>query len=327
MITAPIFGPPTSIENHSELRPALLFNDGEIVFRKNKGKSCIEQSFKGRLGYLQQYNIIVDESVSIPIEVQQSDLYVGYLLQSRTKILLYDSEDQHILSLHQGRALYVYLPKGQYKLTLSAGKYQLFGFYFDVGMFDDGGDHEFAFLKPLLEAHRNSSTMPIMSSDFSLDHKTEAYICALCLGIKTGDLSRQVYMFAAIKDLIKLSKTKIEQEYEPQNYRKTIFEAAKIILESNVEVAGARYKLSLVADRLAVSLNYLQIIFKSESGETLSQLKARIIVKKAKRLMRNGKMPKETSDRCGFENLPAFYRFFKRETQMTPKDYMLSQID
>nr|WP_246229239.1 helix-turn-helix transcriptional regulator [Sphingobacterium shayense] len=130
-----------------------------------------------------------------------------------------------------------------------------------------------------------------------------------------------------MKELIKLSNTKIENQYEPKNYKITIAEAAKIILESNVETTGVRYKLGAVADRLAISLNYLQIIFKSETGEPLSQLKTRIIVEKAKRLMREGKMPKETSDLCGFENLPAFYRFFKRETQMTPKDYIQSQTN
>lgn len=325
MKTAHIFGPSLSKKDVGALTSPLLFNDGEVVFRKNKGKSCIEQSFKGRLGYLQQYNIVVDESVCIPIEIKQSDLYVAYSIHSRAKILLSDSENRHVLSLHQGRALYAYLPKGNYNLTLSPGKYQLFGFYFDVGMFDDGGDREFSFLKPLLEAHRNSSSAPLMSTDFSLDAKTEAYIHALCLRIKTGDLSSQIYMFTTMKDLIKLSKTKIEEKYEPKNYKKTIVEAAKIILESNVEAEGVRYKLTAVADRLAISLNYLQIIFKVESGETLSQFKGRIIVEKAKKLMRDGKMPKETSELCGFENLPAFYRFFKRETQMTPKDYILDQ--
>ena len=84
------------------------------------------------------------------------------------------------------------------------------------------------------------------------------------------------------------------------------------------ESDGTVRSVKAVADQLCVSPNHLSAVVKQQSGQTVMQLLNAHTVLHAKILLRHSTLPlADIADRLGFENPPAFSRFFKRETGVT----------
>ena len=84
------------------------------------------------------------------------------------------------------------------------------------------------------------------------------------------------------------------------------------------ESDGTVRSVKAIADRLCVSPNHLSAVVKQQSGQTVMQLLNAHTVLHAKILLRHSTLPlADIADRLGFENPPAFSRFFKRETGAT----------
>src|SRR5690606_11954499 len=139
--TTQLFGKPLPDEQAAGLFPSLPFREGKTVYKRKGSKSYIAQEFKGRLGYLQQFDLVLDEAVNLPIKVKQHDLYIVYLMEASNNIQFTDEQHLPIASLNKRRALYIYLPKGRNHLQLPRGSYHLFVCYFDVGIFDRSEEH------------------------------------------------------------------------------------------------------------------------------------------------------------------------------------------
>ena len=85
------------------------------------------------------------------------------------------------------------------------------------------------------------------------------------------------------------------------------------------ESDGTVRSVKAVADQLCVSPNHLSVVVKQQSGQTVMRLLNAHTVLHAKILLRHSTLPlADIADRLGFENPPAFSRFFKRETGATP---------
>ncbi|WP_196940676.1 helix-turn-helix domain-containing protein [Sphingobacterium pedocola] len=320
--TESIFGPALRQSEIGKLAPSLKIQDGEIIYRRTGSCSSIEQDFKGYLGYLQHFDWVIDRDIIIPVQVKQRDVYAIYAMRAKGHLNLTDNEGKHIMALGERRARYVYLPPGDYLLHLSAGRYQLFDFYFSIGIFDDGADETFDFLKPLLDAHRSAAAEPIVSVDFLVGAQTETYIEALCSRLIKGDLDSQIFIIVTMKELVKLSRKKIKQEYEPDDYKKSVADAAKIILDINTETYGIKCKFDTIAEKLNITLNYLQIIFKDETGLSLQQYVNELVTERAKKHLRDGLSIRITTEKCGFADISGFCKFFKREVGLTPRQFL-----
>ncbi|MBR3987457.1 MAG: AraC family transcriptional regulator [Bacteroidales bacterium] len=84
------------------------------------------------------------------------------------------------------------------------------------------------------------------------------------------------------------------------------------------ESDGTVRSVKAVANQLCVSPNHLSAVVKQQSGQTVMQLLNAHTVLHAKILLRHSTLPlADIADRLGFENPPAFSRFFKRETGVT----------
>lgn len=84
------------------------------------------------------------------------------------------------------------------------------------------------------------------------------------------------------------------------------------------ESDGTVRSVKAFADRLCVSPNHLSAVVKQQSGQTVMQLLNAHTVLHAKILLRHSTLSlADIADRLGFENPPAFSRFFKRETGVT----------
>ena len=318
--TTTVFGEPLRGDQIAGLIPSLPFSEGEIVCSRNDKKSCIAQDFKGRLGYLQQFDFVLDETASLPINVKQSDLYIIYLMQASDSIQIVNAQNASVTSLNKRRARYIYLPRGYYYLHVPPGTYQLFVCYFDVGIFDAGADHDFDFLQPLLEAHRQKSSTPLVSSDFMAGPVTVIYIRSLCKKLKKADVDSQIAIIFHLKEMIKLSKRKIDRELEAVTENEGMVKTAKTLIELGVEENGMRYDLSSLTDVLPLGEANLTLLFKKQFGVTPTQYKKRYLIEKAKVMLLSGETVISVADQLGFTHERSFYRLFKRITGKSPKN-------
>lgn len=320
--TTQTFGKPLPENQTTGLFPSLPFREGSTVYKRKGLKSCIAQEFKGRLGYLQQFDLVLDEAVDLPIKVKQPDLYIVYLVQASNNIQFTDDQHVPIESLNRRRALYIYLPSGRYYLHIPRGNYHLFICYFDVGIFDDGADTDFDFLHPLLEAHRQQSSNPMASRDFMVGPVTEIYIRSLCQKLEKANVDSQIAIIAHVKEMIKLSKRKINSELGVEPKHQDLLETAKTLIEMGVNETGINYTVSALTALLPFGKKNLQVSFKKHFGITPKQYKNHYLIEKAKTMLTLGETVISVADQLGFNHERSFYRLFKRSTGMSPKEYV-----
>lgn len=313
----------TALVSHQvgRLAPAMQIQDSEITYRRRQGRSCIEQEFKGFLGYIQYYEIEIDTDIVIPMEVRQRDIYGLYSLRVKGRMHLSDQHGKKITQFKDRRALYQYLPPGEYYLHLTAGKYRFLCVYFDIGIFDGGADESFDFIKELLDAHRTATNIPLKTIDFRIGPVTEYTIEHLFANLKAGDLDCQIFIIHTMKELVKLARTKIAEARDGSTHKARLANSAKLLIALYVDKDGIKCSLERVADKLATSVNNLQKIFKAETGKTPTQYIIELVITRAKQHLDLGKTSDDTATACGFGDLSNFYRFFKRETKITPKQY------
>ncbi|MFD2554206.1 helix-turn-helix transcriptional regulator [Sphingobacterium tabacisoli] len=315
------FGPALAPHQVGKLAPTMRINDSEITYRSRPGRSCIEQEFKGFLGYIQYYEILIDSDITIPLEIRQRDIYGLYSLRVKGRMHLCDQYGKRITAFKDRRALYQYLPPTEYYLHLTAGKYQFLCFYFDIGIFDGGADESFDFLKDLLDAQRTAAVVPRTTNDFWIGPVTEYTIELLFANLKRSDLDSQVFIIHTMKELVKLALKKINEDRDGTTHRARIANAAKILIAGYVEEYGIKCHLERIADKLAISVNYLHIVFKGETDTTPLQYINEMVLIRVKNMLDERQSIRNVSEKCGFAELSGFYRFFKRKTGMTPKEY------
>ncbi len=82
--------------------------------------------------------------------------------------------------------------------------------------------------------------------------------------------------------------------------------------------------LGHLSEHFFVSKHHMQRLFKERTQKTLHQyiVSKRIIL--AKNLLEDGHSPTETASLSGFKDYSGFYRVFKEETLLTPREYQAS---
>ena len=84
-------------------------------------------------------------------------------------------------------------------------------------------------------------------------------------------------------------------------------------------------RLSDICRSLGYSKSYLSKLFREQTGESIASYAIKNKIKKAKQLIREGNMNfSEISDKLSFDNPQYFSRVFKRETGVTPSEFMRS---
>lgn len=315
------FGPALAPHQVGKLAPKMRINDSEIIYRSRPGRSCIEQEFKGFLGYIQYYEISIDTDIIIPMEVRQRDIYGLYSLRVKGRMHLYSQQGKKITPFKDRRALYQYLPPSEYYLHLTAGKYQFLCFYFDIGIFDGGADESFDFLKDLLDAQRTAAIVPRTTNDFRIGPVTEYTIELLFANLKTSDLDSQVFIIHTMKELVKLALKKINEDRDGMTNTAIIANSAKLLIAGYVEDEGIKCSLECIADKLAISVNYLHIVFKAETRTTPLQYINTMVLMRAKKYLDQGNSIRDTTENLGFVDISHFHKFFKGKMGMTPKEY------
>ncbi|MBR6658935.1 MAG: AraC family transcriptional regulator [Paludibacteraceae bacterium] len=80
--------------------------------------------------------------------------------------------------------------------------------------------------------------------------------------------------------------------------------------------------MGFYAERLSLTPHYLSALIKQTSGETVMQWINKMVVFKAKELLKEGNLlVYEIADELNFPNPSFFSRFFKKQTGITPFQY------
>lgn len=91
------------------------------------------------------------------------------------------------------------------------------------------------------------------------------------------------------------------------------------------EFGEKEHNPAFYADRLFISVQYLSLILKEETGKTASQLIAQHIATRARNMLRMpGATIKQTAEKLNFADQSSFGKFFRKETGITPKKYIES---
>src|SRR5690606_37342672 len=169
----------------------------------------------GKHGNLFGYDLWLEQAVTIPVRVDVGDLYVVYVVEGNTDILIRHAAADLICTLAPGRARYLSVPPGDYHVELSRGQHQIFGFYFDGGIFRDGNERSFRFLHEIIAGHRNRSANLLHSVDFPVGPQALGFIEHICRNLKKGDLDNEAFVLTELTRLMQLSREKVFNEYAP----------------------------------------------------------------------------------------------------------------
>lgn len=100
--------------------------------------------------------------------------------------------------------------------------------------------------------------------------------------------------------------------------RSEILKKALAYIEENLYL---QVQLSDTAKEIGVSAAYLSTLFKKEMGQNFIEYVNQQKTEAAKKLLEEGKMVYEISDKLGYENSTYFSKLFKKFTNMSPDTY------
>jgi two-component system response regulator YesN len=80
--------------------------------------------------------------------------------------------------------------------------------------------------------------------------------------------------------------------------------------------------LSAIANEMYFSPNYINTLFKEETGDTIPEYKTKVRINKAKEYLKDPSLKLyEIVEKVGYKHTPYFNALFKKYTGMTPNEY------
>lgn len=89
---------------------------------------------------------------------------------------------------------------------------------------------------------------------------------------------------------------------------------------------GIRLSMKELAQRAGYQVDYLNRIFKQESGLTLGQYRGRLLANKAKNLLAQRNWVQDVAEELGFEDQNYFARWFRHQTGERPKHFLQAKL-
>lgn len=126
--------------------------------------------------------------------------------------------------------------------------------------------------------------------------------------------------------LILLSKIWSDKLNENKQRNPSGTTRTKVLLEKFLNLVAEHHNtekgVAFYAEELCITPKYLSKLIKNESGRSAPEWIDSFVMMDAKNLLRYSKKSiKEISYALNFSSLPAFYKFFKTKTGLTPKEY------
>ena len=151
--------------------------------------------------------------------------------------------------------------------------------------------------------------------------KSLKLLCDLFISDEFGDDLIYNLTFAKTMLLINKQFEKIEEDYVPNTDDVLISKIVKYIEENY----SRKILLTDIAEYLSLSISRVCHVFKEKTGISILQYinKKRLI--QSKILLRKGLPIYTICTECGFQVYTTFFRSFKKEYNMTPKNFINSQ--
>lgn len=123
----------------------------------------------------------------------------------------------------------------------------------------------------------------------------------------------------------------IRGHYENENFSPLLSAKMGSLVDAVVSFLNDRlarsqgFTLKEMSEKLGYSVSYLKSQFKSKTGNTINGYYTQLKLDKAKRLLSTENIPVgEISDALGFSSVHYFCRCFKKNTGMSPREYITS---
>ncbi|MEN5055882.1 AraC family transcriptional regulator [Sphingobacterium kitahiroshimense] len=313
------------LQKQITINPSIKMAHGSVSYYGNQGNEAILQEFDGLLGYVNMVDFKSSQNLNIPIHIETSDLHIFYLMEAQASIEI-ENLQQHIsYRIDPARARYFYLPPGSYQLQIPRGRCSIFNFYFRCSIFRNGNERPFQFLHPLITAHRQSSISSCCSIDFRIGPRTRARIQHLLTKLTKGDLDNEEHVFHELKELIKLSKEKIFEEYEKLSDAMIKAKQAHDLIVQYVDLHGQNFHIKTIYENMGISHDYLNEIFHRYYNQSPSQFKYMLMEAKIKKLLLTDSSIANIAYSCGYSEVSALTKFFKKRTDLTPTEYQATK--
>lgn len=318
------FGQPLANHNPDVGKPQLCIRHAEKQHYRKLSDWAITQEFDGKHGYLYGYDLQLEQAMTITVRVDMGDLHVIYVVEGNADILIHDAAANIVCTLTAGRARYLYIPPGDYQVELSRGQHQIFGFYFDGGIFRNGNERSFRFLHEIIAGYRNRSANLLHSIDFPVGPQTLRCIQHCCCNLKKGDLDNEAFVLTELTRLMQLSKEKVFTEYEQTSDPELLIHRCRQLLAKGIAYQGNKAHIKLIAPQLGARYEYLNRLHKQFYGEKLSDYRNSLLVKHVETLLVGSFSLWEVAIQSGFHGPSELNRFFKKHRGMTLAQYRRS---
>jgi AraC family transcriptional activator of pobA len=174
----------------------------------------------------------------------------------------------------------------------------------------------------------DSSGAPTLKLNKELGDEINSLIVSVARELRSGnadspDLYRSYLNIILLKLKSFFLHSREKSKQLSQNKKQKVIRFKKLINELYLQ----HQPVSHYAELLSITPNHLNALCKKHEGKTAMQLIQERLLLESKRLLYATEMSiKEISFYLGFEDVPYFNRFFKKQTGLTPIQYRLQSL-
>lgn len=277
-----------------------------------------EQLFDGRFAYLYYYEYWLSEPMELPFEITLEDLHVLYPLLTEQWIFGKKEDQDFPFELSPGQGTYCYLAKGKYKLRLPAGHHILIGFVIDAGMFRPPALQQFRFLRQLIQAKKEQSSLSMKSIDFRVGPTTIKYLRMIFGRLNPHTLNNEHILLKHLIFLINLSRFKLlEDAYSDL----PVPVQAKQLLAVMILHEGAQSRIGEIAQILHTAPEVLSRTYHKYFNMTIQEERKNLLLALIEQVIVEHEKLAATAEETGFSGHSEMNRFIHNATGMTASQF------